>query len=74
MHDLDTRTKQFGREIFARLDRQGPVLFTRAWLEDKLMGLGDARPGPQGATLPLRRYAAVPETIPRRCRGTCANT
>ena len=40
MHDLDTRTKQYGREIFARLDRQGPVLFTRAWLEDKLMGLG----------------------------------
>ncbi len=38
--DLDARTKDFGREIFARLDRQGPVLFTRAWLEDKLMGLG----------------------------------
>jgi RHH-type proline utilization regulon transcriptional repressor/proline dehydrogenase/delta 1-pyrroline-5-carboxylate dehydrogenase len=38
--DLDARTKQFGREIFARLDRQGPILFTRAWLEDKLMGLG----------------------------------
>ncbi|MBM3981328.1 MAG: L-glutamate gamma-semialdehyde dehydrogenase [Planctomycetes bacterium] len=38
--DLDERTKQYGREIFARLDRQGPVLFTRAWLEDKLMGLG----------------------------------
>jgi RHH-type transcriptional regulator, proline utilization regulon repressor / proline dehydrogenase / delta 1-pyrroline-5-carboxylate dehydrogenase len=38
--DLDIRTKDFGREIFARLDRQGPVLFTRAWLEDKLMGLG----------------------------------
>ena len=39
-NDLDERTKQYGREIFARLDRQGPVLFTRAWLEDKLMGLG----------------------------------
>src|SRR4051812_28670606 len=37
---LDERTRQYGREIFARLDRQGPVLFTRAWLEDKLMGLG----------------------------------
>jgi RHH-type proline utilization regulon transcriptional repressor/proline dehydrogenase/delta 1-pyrroline-5-carboxylate dehydrogenase len=36
----DERTKAFGREIFARLDRQGPVLFTRPWLEDKLMGLG----------------------------------
>src|SRR5437867_2405820 len=37
---LDTRTRQFGREIFARVDRQGPVLFTRAWFEDQLMGLG----------------------------------
>jgi RHH-type proline utilization regulon transcriptional repressor/proline dehydrogenase/delta 1-pyrroline-5-carboxylate dehydrogenase len=37
---LDARTKEFGREIFARLDRQGPVLFTRPWLEDRLMGLG----------------------------------
>jgi RHH-type proline utilization regulon transcriptional repressor/proline dehydrogenase/delta 1-pyrroline-5-carboxylate dehydrogenase len=38
--ELDDRTKAFGREIFARLDRQGPILFTRPWLEDKLMGLG----------------------------------
>ncbi len=38
--NLDERTKRYGREIFARLDRQGPVLFTRAWVEDKLMGLG----------------------------------
>jgi len=38
--DLDTRTRQFGREVFARLDRQGLVMFTRSWLEDKLMGLG----------------------------------
>ncbi|MDY3558936.1 L-glutamate gamma-semialdehyde dehydrogenase [Gemmata sp. JC673] len=37
---LDERTKEYGREIFARLNRQGPVLFTRAWVEDKLMGLG----------------------------------
>ncbi len=37
---LDDRTKDFGRDIFARLDRQGPILFTRAWFEDKLMGLG----------------------------------
>jgi len=37
---LDARTKEYGRDIFARLDRQGPILFTRAWLEDKLMGLG----------------------------------
>lgn len=40
LSDLDSRTKDYGREIFARIDRQGPVLFTRPWLEDKLMGLG----------------------------------
>ncbi|MBA4189260.1 MAG: L-glutamate gamma-semialdehyde dehydrogenase [Planctomycetaceae bacterium] len=38
--NLDARTKEYGRDIFARLDRQGPILFTRPWLEDKLMGLG----------------------------------
>src|SRR5262245_61485564 len=39
-NDLDARTRQYGREIFARLDRQGPIVFTRPWLEDQLMGLG----------------------------------
>ncbi|MBX9581710.1 MAG: L-glutamate gamma-semialdehyde dehydrogenase, partial [Gemmataceae bacterium] len=39
-NETDARTRQFGREIFARLDRQGPVLFTRPWLDDRLMGLG----------------------------------
>ncbi len=38
--ELEARTRQFGREIFARIDRQGPVLFTKAWFEDQLMGLG----------------------------------
>jgi RHH-type proline utilization regulon transcriptional repressor/proline dehydrogenase/delta 1-pyrroline-5-carboxylate dehydrogenase len=37
---LDERTKQYGRDIFARLDRQGPLPFTRAWLDEKLMSLG----------------------------------
>src|SRR3954469_23738898 len=48
MTDLDERTKQFGREIFARLDRQGPVLFTKAWLDDQLMGLGMHDPALKG--------------------------
>src|SRR5207248_690807 len=42
--DLDARTRQYGREIFARLDRQGPVIFTRPWFEDRLMGLGTHDP------------------------------
>src|SRR5450755_3161548 len=38
--DGDARTQQYGREIFARLDRQGPIVLTKPWLEDQLMGLG----------------------------------
>jgi RHH-type proline utilization regulon transcriptional repressor/proline dehydrogenase/delta 1-pyrroline-5-carboxylate dehydrogenase len=38
--DVEARTREYGRELFARIDRQGPVIFTRSWLEDKLMGLG----------------------------------
>ncbi len=37
--DLEPRVRAFGREIFARLDRQGPVPLTRAWMDDQLMGL-----------------------------------
>ncbi|HVK16589.1 MAG TPA: L-glutamate gamma-semialdehyde dehydrogenase [Fimbriiglobus sp.] len=37
--DLEPRVQAFGREVFARLDRQGPVPFTRAWVDDRLMGL-----------------------------------
>src|SRR5438270_13976919 len=43
-NDLDARTRQYGREIFARLDRQGPILFTKPWLDDQLMGLGMSDP------------------------------
>lgn len=34
---LEDRVRSFGREIFARLDRGGPMPFTRAWLNDQLM-------------------------------------
>src|SRR5262245_5308838 len=37
--DLEPRVRAYGREIFARLDRQGPVPLTRAWWDDRLMGL-----------------------------------
>ncbi len=42
--DLEQRTQDYGHEIFARLDRQGPLLFSRAWLEDRLMDLGTHDP------------------------------
>jgi RHH-type proline utilization regulon transcriptional repressor/proline dehydrogenase/delta 1-pyrroline-5-carboxylate dehydrogenase len=37
--DLEARVQAYGREVFARIDRQGPVLFTRPWWDDRLMGL-----------------------------------
>ena len=36
---LEPRVQAIGREIFGRIDRGGPVLFTRHWWDDKLMGL-----------------------------------
>ena len=68
---LDERTKQYGREVFARLDRQGPVLFTRAWADDKLMGLGMNDPALKVQlfrfvdTLP---YLRQPEEVSRHLR------
>ncbi|MFO0938129.1 MAG: L-glutamate gamma-semialdehyde dehydrogenase [Gemmataceae bacterium] len=39
MPAFDTRVQAFGREIFSRLDRSGPVFLTRSWWERQLMGL-----------------------------------
>jgi RHH-type proline utilization regulon transcriptional repressor/proline dehydrogenase/delta 1-pyrroline-5-carboxylate dehydrogenase len=36
---LEPRVQAIGREIFGRIDRGGPILFTRNWWDDKLMGL-----------------------------------
>jgi RHH-type proline utilization regulon transcriptional repressor/proline dehydrogenase/delta 1-pyrroline-5-carboxylate dehydrogenase len=36
---LDHRTRALGREIFARLDRTGPPPLSKAWLDDKVMGV-----------------------------------
>ena len=39
---LDARTRAYGRELFARLDGHGPVPLSRAWRDDRLMGLTTA--------------------------------
>ena len=36
---VEDRTHAYGRDIFARLDRRGPIPFTPAWLDDRLMQL-----------------------------------
>jgi RHH-type proline utilization regulon transcriptional repressor/proline dehydrogenase/delta 1-pyrroline-5-carboxylate dehydrogenase len=42
--DTEARTRQLGREIFARIDRSGPVPLTKAWLDDRVMGVGTHDP------------------------------
>ena len=37
--ELEYLTRAYGREIFSRLDRQGPLLFSPAWWDEHLMGL-----------------------------------
>ncbi len=42
--DLESLTFRYGREIFARVNRRGPLLFTPAWFDDKLMQIGMTDP------------------------------
>ena len=39
----EERIRAYGQEIFARLDRRAPVVFSPAWLDDRLMewSMGD---------------------------------
>jgi RHH-type transcriptional regulator, proline utilization regulon repressor / proline dehydrogenase / delta 1-pyrroline-5-carboxylate dehydrogenase len=36
---IEDRTRAYGQDIFARLDRRGPIPFTPSWLDDRLMQL-----------------------------------
>jgi RHH-type proline utilization regulon transcriptional repressor/proline dehydrogenase/delta 1-pyrroline-5-carboxylate dehydrogenase len=36
---VEDRTHAYGRDIFARVDRRGPIPFTPSWLDDRLMQL-----------------------------------
>src|SRR5437588_8845613 len=35
--DLEALTRDYGRELFARLDRRGPLLFGPDWWDERLM-------------------------------------
>jgi RHH-type proline utilization regulon transcriptional repressor/proline dehydrogenase/delta 1-pyrroline-5-carboxylate dehydrogenase len=37
MADVESLTQAYGREIFARLDRTGPLLFSPRWWDERLM-------------------------------------
>src|SRR5215813_13403455 len=36
---IEERIHAYGREIFARIDRHGPLPFTPSWFDDRLMNL-----------------------------------
>src|SRR5437763_10865482 len=69
--EIERRTRAYGREIFARLNRAGPVPFTPAWFDDQLMGLSMADPAVKVQlfrfidALPLLK---TPESIARHLR------
>jgi RHH-type transcriptional regulator, proline utilization regulon repressor / proline dehydrogenase / delta 1-pyrroline-5-carboxylate dehydrogenase len=39
MNAIDDHVLRLGREIFARIDRSGPMPLTRRWLDERLMGV-----------------------------------
>jgi RHH-type proline utilization regulon transcriptional repressor/proline dehydrogenase/delta 1-pyrroline-5-carboxylate dehydrogenase len=70
--DLETLTGKYGREVFARVDRRGPVLFSPGWFDERLMewSMGDEAVKVQlfrfVDALPLLR--GRPEAISRHLR------
>ena len=36
--ELERLTRAYGQELFARVDRRGPILFSPRWWDDRLMG------------------------------------
>src|SRR5215218_10049666 len=42
--DREARTRAYGLDLFARLDRRGPTVFTPAWLDDQLMAASMSDP------------------------------
>lgn len=37
LESVEAQTQAYGREIFARVNRQGPLAFTPAWVDERLM-------------------------------------
>lgn len=57
--EIDRRTQRIGRELFARINRQGPLWFTPAWADDLLLGLTMSDP-----TLKVQLFRFI-DTLPR---------
>ncbi len=69
--ELERLTLTYGQELFARVDRRGPVNFTPAWWDEQLMGF---TMGHEAVKLQLFRFIDVlpllnaPETVARHLR------
>src|SRR5262245_1980959 len=69
--DLERLTTAFGQELFARIDRRGPMILSRAWWDDRLMGL---TMGDEAVKVQLFRFIDAlplldsPQTITRHLR------
>jgi RHH-type proline utilization regulon transcriptional repressor/proline dehydrogenase/delta 1-pyrroline-5-carboxylate dehydrogenase len=68
---VEARTRRYGREIFARLRRPGPVPFSPAWFDERLM---EASMGDEAVKVQLFRFIDVlpqlhsPDAIARHLR------
>ena len=69
----ETRTQDYGREIFARLDRQARRAFTAGWFDERLMGL---TMGDEAVKVQLFRFVDSLPLLATRgpSAATCANT
>ena len=56
MADVEALTQDYGREIFARLDHNGPILFSPSWFDDRLM---EWTMGNEAVKLQLFRFVDV---------------
>src|SRR5262245_36119848 len=69
--ELEALTRAYGRDVFARLNRGAPPLFSRAWLDDLLMGFSMAD---EAVKVQLFRFIdalpllKTPESIARHLR------
>src|SRR5947209_1701051 len=54
--EVEERTRRYGQEIFARIDRPGPVPFSPPWWDDRLM---EWTMGDEALKLQLFRFVDV---------------
>jgi RHH-type proline utilization regulon transcriptional repressor/proline dehydrogenase/delta 1-pyrroline-5-carboxylate dehydrogenase len=58
--EVEALTRRYGRDIFARLDRSAPLLFTPAWFDERLM---EWSMGAEAVKVQLFRFVDVLPTL-----------